>query len=106
VTSWRAYCDIPTRIGYDRNIQSAKVTKILGTNLAVAVQTTNPILTISSRDLHQVIWTTQLDDGTVKLIAYDLPDEPISKGRVRMRCPVAGLTLIPDPNDPGKCELL
>lgn len=39
------------------------------------------------------------------MIAYDLPDEPITKGRVRMRVPVGGLTLIPDPNDPGKCNL-
>ena len=106
VTGWRAYLDPALRVDYDRNIQSAKTTKILGANLAQVVQTTNPVLTVSSRDLHQVIWSNILEDGTVKLVAYDLPDEPAVEGNVRMRVPVAGLTLIPDLDDPRKCELL
>ena len=29
-------------------------------------------------------------------------DEPQTKGKVRMRCPIGGLTIHPDPNDPNK----
>ena len=105
LASWRAYLDRPTRLSYDRNISGGGIKKVWGTNLIEAFQTTNAILAVSSRDLHQMVWSNQLADGTIKLIAYDLPEEPAMKGRVRMRAPVAGLTLTPDPNDPSKCEL-
>jgi len=52
LTTFRASVDEKTRKTYDKNVEKSYVVDTLGTNLYIAYQSTNRIVTVSSRDLY------------------------------------------------------
>ena len=97
----KAYLDGATRLRYDANIKLCKLTEVIGCNLFRSIQESSKIAVVASRDLHIHYWVTMSPDGSVKMVVHEI-DVPQIKGKVRMRCPVGGITIRPDPNDPNK----
>ena len=101
VVVMKGYLNKETRIAYDDNIQDAVTFGQPGANLFQSFQITRKIAIISSRDLYIHYWINVLPNGSYKLICHEI-DAPAVKGKVRMRMPIGGLTVNPDPNDPNK----
>ena len=101
VVAIKAYIDRVTRIAYDDNIQDATTYEQPGVNLFKSLQITNKIAIVQSRDVYIHYWVNVLPNGSYKLVCHEI-DAPPVKGKVRMRLPIGGLTVHPDPNDPNK----
>ena len=99
VVVMKGYIDRVTRIAYDDNIQDAVTYGQPGANLFQSFQVTHKIAIVSSRDCYIHYWVNILPNGSYKLICHEI-DAPAVKGKVRMRLPIGGLTVHPDPNDP------
>ena len=51
----RAYANLEIRKGYDKNVNEYEVLEKLGTNLYIAYQSTNRIVTVGPRDFYHYI---------------------------------------------------
>ena len=70
--SYRAYANPEIRKRYDRNIAEYKFVEKLGTNLYIAYQSTNRIVTVGPRDVYHYVQQFVDRDGTVTNIMWDL----------------------------------
>ena len=63
------------------------------------------VATVAPRDVYQDVLSNHFPNGTIRTVCYDIPedDPPLTNGVVRMRVPMAGCEVVPDPNDPNKC---
>jgi hypothetical protein len=75
-------------------------------NLLIGYQSTYKILAVASRDVYQYAFMDIDKDGTLKIILWEVPDKPATKGKVRMILPLAGVFFKPLKDDPrGKCQI-
>ena len=104
--SVRAYSDPDTRKLYDRNIDTYGVKEKLGTNLYVAYQATNRIITVGPRDCYHYILQFVDRDDNITCIFWDVEGRPETENKVRMSLQLGGIKFIPLKNDPkGKCRV-
>jgi hypothetical protein len=105
LTTIRAIMDLKVRVAYEDNVTDYEMLGSLGCNLHIAYQKTERVAIISSRDIYNLVFLNALDDGSIILVSTEHPDEekyPPRDQCVRMKLPVAGVWVKPDPKRPGK----
>ena len=68
-------------------------------------QKTHRILTVSSRDIYQMIFWDMDSNGNIYMVIYEqLEDTPDEDGIVRMRLPIGGVLFEAVPGEPNKTK--
>lgn len=101
LTTFRAYSNIDLKLKCNKNVGEYKWLRRVGVNLHKGYQTTKKIMAVSSRDLYQYTFYNSYPDGSIKVVVFET-DHPVTPGLIRMRMPMAGFHLKPDPSDPTK----
>lgn len=92
----------------DPSIHSVELVKNIGVNFLLGYQRTKKIGPISSRDVYiNVIWN-YLENGSILTVVFNQSDNdfPLKKGCVRMKVPISGFYISPDPSNNQKCSII
>lgn len=70
-------------------------------------QKSKRIATVAPRDAYQNALYTIESNGTIRCCLYQDPNSGLGEtsGIVRMDVPIAGIEVVPDPNDENKCSV-
>jgi len=105
LTTFRAWGNADCRLIYDKNIESIAALDWIGPNLMYGYQKTHRILTVSSRDVYQMIFWDMDSNGSIYMVIYEqLEDTPDEDGIVRMRLPIGGVLFEAVPGEPNKTK--
>ena len=75
--------------------------------MLIGYQCTFKVLTVASREIYQYSFMDVQRDGTIKCIFWEVPDKPVTKGKVKMELPLAGVYFKPLKDDPrGKTQIV
>ena len=105
LTTLRAAIDIKIRPAYEQNLTIYEMLGSLGCNMYLCYSQTERVMGISSRDVYQINLVNALADGSIMLVSTEHPDKdnyPPREECVRMKLPLGGMWIKPDPDRPGK----
>ena len=106
LSSFRVLGDERVRKVYDKNIDKYEIQKKLGANLFYLYQSTNRIGMVSSRDVFYYSFQNVERDGSVTCVFWEDLNAQETKGKVRMRMPIAAFKFKPIRDDlRGKTEV-
>ena len=105
LTTFRTWGNTDCRLIYDKNMERIETLDSYGPNLIYGYQKLHRILTVSSRDIYQMIYWEIEADGSIYMVVYEqIEDTPEETDCVRMRLPIGGCLFEPMPNDPTKTK--
>jgi hypothetical protein len=107
ITTFRAWSNTECRLIYEKNVERVEVLDYYGPNLLYGYQKTHRILTVSSRDIYQMIFWEIDPDGSIFMVIYEqIEDTPEETECVRMRLPIGGCLFQPMPGNKSKTWLV